>query len=108
MTAFAVSLPLLETNCECFIIAILIYKYVDASSFFCKNLFTICNGVRQGASYHLYYLSYVKKFLLYYLESVLDTIIILLSLYLFIQHLLSGLYPNKHALMRYLINIYTQ
>ena len=28
--------------------------------------------------------------------------------YLFIQHLLNALYTNKHALMRYLINIYTQ
>ena len=27
-------------------------------------------------------------------------------IYLFIQHLLSALYTNKHALMRYLINIY--
>ena len=27
---------------------------------------------------------------------------------LFIQHLLSALYTNKHALMLYLINIYTQ
>ena len=32
------------------------------------------------------------------------------DIYLFIQHLLSALYTNKHALMRYLINkyIYTQ
>ena len=27
-------------------------------------------------------------------------------IYLFIQHLLSALYTNKHALMRYLINKY--
>ena len=30
-----------------------------------------------------------------------------LFIYLFIQHLLSALYTNKHVLMRYLINVYT-
>ena len=40
--------------------------------------------------------------LIYYL------ILFNLFIYLFIQHLLSALYTNKHALMRYLINIYTQ